>query len=101
MNNDIPSNKAPQNQEPKASFPALSESKISTWLLGFAVINFIVAVIGAIRIFGGDREESGLGWILAVLGTSGGFALLAFAKIIDCLHESTYRLRNIQKLLEK
>jgi hypothetical protein len=72
-------------------------------LVVFAVIDFLVGGIGLLSGAAGLASETGggSGLIVAAIGFSGGFALLAFAKVINCLHESAYRLRNIQKLLEK
>jgi hypothetical protein len=67
----------------------------------FAIVSFIAAVWALLLLFVGNADENRLGWILLPVTLSGGFCALALMKIIECLHESTYRLQNIQKLLER
>jgi len=67
----------------------------------FAVLDFLAAALGILLIFSPRSDERYIGWLLASLGIGGGVVLLAFAKIVECLHETVYRLRSIQRLLEK
>ncbi len=91
----------PQAAQSKTDIQPLRGSTIAVWLNLLAVIDFLAAVLGVLLFFGGNSNESQFGWMLVVAGISGGLVLLAIAKIINCLHESAYRLRCIQRLLEK
>jgi fatty acid desaturase len=91
MNTPPTARKAPQS---------FKKSAVAGWLTFFAVLDFIAAGLGLLLVFSNNAAENRVGWVLLPIGLSSGFVALAFAKIVNCLHESTYRLQNIEKLLE-
>ena len=91
---------APQPSTTSA-FPPLDGSIVAGFLIFFSVLDFLGAGLGILLWFGGNSAENQFGIVLLIGGISGGFVLLAFAKIIQCLHEAAYRLRNIQDMIEK
>ena len=81
--------------------PKLKESAIAGILIVFAILDFLAAILGIVLISSHLSGERQFGWLLVFAGFGGGVVLLAFAKIVECLHEAVYRLRSIQSLLEK
>ena len=97
---------APSPAPPKApvanpSQRAVSESALAGWFTFLAILNFIAGGWGLLLILAGNTAENQLGWILLPVGLNGGFLALAFAKIINCVHNAAYRLQQIQTLLER
>ena len=63
----------------------------------FAVVDFIAAVFGIFVAANGNSNERYIGIVAIVSGVGGGFMLLAFAKVIECLHEMVFRLQNLER----
>ena len=68
-------------------------SGIAFILKVFSAINFLLGIIGLLMLLG----NSMFGFSLSVSGIGGGFTLLAFAKVVDYLHEMVHLLRKISE----
>ena len=87
------------NTKPSAAQPPrFQSSDLVGFFKFFAVLDFIAGGIGILMVFGGNASERVTGIILVASGIGGGFFLLGFAKIIECLHEMVFRLRNLERM---
>jgi len=79
--------------------PQLQSSSLVVVFRFFAVLDFIAGAWGILMVLNGaNSTESFTGIVLFASGVGGGFLLLGFAKVIECLHEMVFRLRNLERL---
>ena len=77
--------------------PQYVDSSLAAVFQFFAVLNFVAGLLGIFPLVNRDSDASNIGLIIIALGIGGGLTLLAFAKVIQCLHEMVFRLRSLEQ----
>ena len=92
---------APRKIPPVSNQSDFKGSTLAVFFQVFAILDFLAAAFGILACIVGNSNERSVGVIAIVSGIGGGFMLLAFFKVIECLHEMVFRLRNIERALNQ
>ncbi len=84
--------------------PRLKSSSLAAIFQFFAFIYFVAGVAGGIGLLLLILTSSNMHFttetsaLVMAIGIGGGIVQLAIAKVIECLHEMTFRLRNLERI---
>lgn len=79
----------------------LQNSTLAGFLKWLAFLSIFVGVIGLLMSMSSNSDDRSNGLALFLPGVGGGVSLLALAKVIECLHEIVFRLRNIERIARR